>query len=104
MRRTLIFVLCRLIVLSVRASAADPITSPAARYVHLVLALGQHDLDYGDAFYGPAEWKTQAKKEKKSLDAIGAEAAELQQLSVVRNFARIDFAASCFPVQFSALI
>ena len=42
-----------------------------------VLALGQHDPDYVDAFYGPAEWKTQAEKEKKSLDAIGAEAAEL---------------------------
>ena len=49
----------------------------AERYVHLVLALGQHDPDYVDAFYGPAEWKTQAEKEKKSLDAISAEAAEL---------------------------
>jgi hypothetical protein len=51
----------------------------AERYVHLVLALGQHDPDYVDAFYGPAEWKTQAEKEKKSLDAIGAEAAELMK-------------------------
>ena len=44
---------------------------------HLVLALGQHDPDYVDAFYGPPEWKTQAEKEKKSLDAIGTEVAEL---------------------------
>ena len=43
----------------------------AERYAHLVLALGQHDPDYVDAFYGPPEWKTQAEKEKKSLDAIG---------------------------------
>jgi hypothetical protein len=49
----------------------------AERYVHLVLALGQHDPDYVDAFYGPAQWKTQAQKENKSLDAIGAETAEL---------------------------
>jgi len=49
----------------------------AERYAHLVLALGQHDSDYVDAFYGPAEWKTQAEKEKKSLDTIGTEAAEL---------------------------
>ena len=57
----------------------------AERYVHLVLALGQHDPDYVDAFYGPPEWKTQAEKEKKSLDAIGAEAAELlKKLSVER--------------------
>ena len=49
----------------------------AGRYAQLVLALGQHDPDYVDAFCGPTEWKTQAEKEKKSLDAIGAEAAEL---------------------------
>ncbi len=56
--------------------------------MHLVLALGQHDPDYVDAFYGPAEWKTQAEKEKKSLDAIGAEAAELlKKLSVERTAA-----------------
>src|ERR1044071_10144736 len=57
--------------------AADDMNAVAERYAHLVLALGQHDPDYVDAFYGPAEWKTQAEKEKKSLDAIGAEAAEL---------------------------
>jgi hypothetical protein len=58
-------------------SATDAMNAVAERYAHLVLALGQHDPDYVDAFYGPAEWKTQAEKEKKSLDAIGAEAAEL---------------------------
>jgi hypothetical protein len=58
-------------------AATDAVNAVAERYVHLVLALGRHDPDYVDAFYGPAEWKTQAEKEKKSLDAIGAEAAEL---------------------------
>src|SRR5438093_6989229 len=62
------------------ARAADDINAVAERYAHLVLALGQHDPDYVDAFYGPAEWKTQAEKEKKSLDAIGAEAAELSAM------------------------
>src|SRR5437763_14125209 len=57
--------------------SADPMNAVAEKYAHLVLALGQHDPDYVDAFYGPAEWKAQAEKEKKSLDAIGAEAAEL---------------------------
>ena len=33
----------------------------------LVLAMGQHDSDYVDAYYGPPEWK---KQEKKPLDAI----------------------------------
>jgi hypothetical protein len=49
----------------------------AERYVRLVLALGQHDPDYVDAFYGPADWKTEAEQQKKSLEAIGAEAAKL---------------------------
>ena len=77
MRRIFLFVLCGFLMSSGGAQAADGMNAVAERYAHLVLALGQHDPDYVDAFYGPAEWKTQAEKEKKSLDAIGAEAAEL---------------------------
>src|SRR5205814_4806558 len=73
-----LFVICGFLISSgATCAAADAMNAVAERYVHLVLALGQHDPDYVDAFYGPAEWKTQAEKEKKSLDAIGAEAAEL---------------------------
>ena len=28
----------------------------AEQYVRLVLAVGQHDADYVDAYYGPPEW------------------------------------------------
>src|SRR5712671_2120696 len=77
MRILLSFVFCGLVASSGNAYAPDPLNPVAERYAHLVLALGQHDPDYVDAFYGPAEWKTQAEKEKKSLDAVGAEAAEL---------------------------
>ncbi|MBM3771478.1 MAG: hypothetical protein FJW27_09400 [Acidimicrobiia bacterium] len=31
----------------------------AELYVRMVLAVGQHDADYVDAYYGPAEWKTE---------------------------------------------
>src|SRR5262245_43089591 len=73
-----VFVLCGFLMSSGGARAADDAMNPVAeRYAHLVLALGQHDPDYVDAFYGPLEWKRQTEKEKKSLDAIGAEAAEL---------------------------
>src|SRR5262245_51688730 len=75
--KILVFPVCVLVVLSPGVWAADDMNAIAERYAHLVLALGQHDPDYVDAFYGPAEWKTQAEKEKKSLDAIGAEAAAL---------------------------
>ena len=44
------------------ARAADVMNAVAERYVQLVLALGQHDRDYVDAFYGPAEWKTQKRE------------------------------------------
>jgi hypothetical protein len=59
------------------AQAADGMNAIAEQYAHLVLALGQHDRDYVDAFYGPPEWKTQVEKEKKALDVIAADATEL---------------------------
>ena len=39
--------------------------NPAAeRYVKLVLALGEHDADYVDAFYGPPAWRDEVKAAK----------------------------------------
>jgi hypothetical protein len=75
--RIVVFGFCSFIISIFGARAASSIDEIAEEYVHLVLALGQHDPDYVDAFYGPAEWKTQAEKEKKSLDEIGAEAQKL---------------------------
>ena len=49
----------------------------AERYVRLALALGQHDPDYVDAYYGPAEWKTEAEHAKVPLNEIDAAAADL---------------------------
>jgi hypothetical protein len=47
------------------------------RYVKLVLALGQHDADYVDAYYGPPEWRKEAESSKVPLADIGARAAAL---------------------------
>jgi len=49
----------------------------AEAYVKLVLAMGQHDSDYVDAYYGPPEWKN-ASETKKPLDAIALEATQLR--------------------------
>jgi len=49
----------------------------AERYVKLVLAVGQHDPDYVDAFYGPAEWKAEAARQKTPLADIQAAAEHL---------------------------
>lgn len=54
------------------------LNSVAERYARLVLALGQHDADEVDAFYGPPEWKQAAATEKLSLNDVGRAAAELQ--------------------------
>ncbi|MGA9770753.1 MAG: hypothetical protein WBV94_17055 [Blastocatellia bacterium] len=49
----------------------------AQRYVKLVLAVGQHDENYVDAYYGPEAWQAEAKAGKASLDKIKDEAATL---------------------------
>jgi len=52
--------------------------SIAQQYVRVVLALGQHDPDYVDAYYGPPEWKTEAAKTKLDLAVIGQRGAQLR--------------------------
>ena len=49
----------------------------AERYVKLVLAVGSHDKDYVDAFYGPPEWKSEADAAKRPLTGIASEASGL---------------------------
>ena len=48
----------------------------AQQYVRLVLAVGQHDADYVDAYYGPPEWKPTG--DKRPLADIDRDAAALQ--------------------------
>jgi hypothetical protein len=48
----------------------------AQDYVRLVLAMGQHDADYVDAYYGPPEWKPAG--EKRPLGDIDTDAKALQ--------------------------
>ena len=77
------------LVLSVLVSLSGPEITPspppakatsvkeiAEGYVKLVLAMGHHDPDYVDAYYGPQEWK---KPEKKPLDTIAHEATRLRE-------------------------
>ncbi len=73
-------VVAALYVSATAARAPEPPTmnSIAERYVRLVLALGQHDRDYVDAYYGPPEWKTEAAGRKTGLADIAAAAAELR--------------------------
>ena len=49
----------------------------AERYVQLVLAIGQHDASYVDAYYGPPQWQDDAVLAKLSLQQIGDELAAM---------------------------
>jgi hypothetical protein len=50
-----------------------------------VLAVGQHDESYVDAYYGPEAWQAEAKSEKRSLDAIKQDATALIEQLVKLN-------------------
>jgi hypothetical protein len=49
----------------------------AERYVKLVLAVGVHDADYVDAYYGPPEWREAATAARRGIAQLDAEAGEL---------------------------
>jgi hypothetical protein len=53
------------------------LNSLGERYVRLVLAMGQHDADYVDAYYGPPEWKQEADAQKLSIADIRSRAEQL---------------------------
>ncbi|MGI8436147.1 MAG: hypothetical protein ACR2NX_04490 [Chthoniobacterales bacterium] len=82
-RRAFLVLLCLCLSNDFPAAASNarpgsPTNEIAEAYVKLVLALGQHDKNYVDAYYGPPEWKAAVAKEKKPLAAIGEEAKKLQ--------------------------
>ena len=56
-----------------------PLDPLAERYVRLVLALGRHDRDFVDAYYGPPEWRQAAVDRATPLQAIVDEALDLGQ-------------------------
>jgi hypothetical protein len=55
----------------------EALNTAAEQYVRLVLAMGLHDVDYVDAYYGPAIWKADVDAAKKPLDAIDHDASRV---------------------------
>ena len=49
----------------------------AEAYVKLVLAVGEHDPDYVDAYFGPPAWREQVKLHRPSLDDIRSSAEKI---------------------------
>ncbi len=58
-------------------ASAAAMTDLAERYVKLVLAVGVHDADYVDAYYGPPEWRVAAAEQRRGLADLDADAAAL---------------------------
>jgi len=64
-----------LALLTVSHAQDRSMNSLAEQYVRLVLAVGQHDADYVDAYYGPPEWRKEAEARKLPLTEIASRAA-----------------------------
>ena len=51
----------------------------AIQYVKLVLAMGEHDADYVDAYYGPPEWREEVRAAHSSIEDIHQSAIALRE-------------------------
>jgi hypothetical protein len=51
----------------------------AERYVRLVLAMGEHDADYVDSYYGPPGWRDEVRAAHASVETIHASAIALRE-------------------------
>ena len=51
----------------------------AESFVKLVLAVGQHDTDYVDAYFGPEEWQLEARGSALTLDEIRQRAVDARE-------------------------
>jgi len=76
-RRTLSLVLVTALTALSLSAQDSRMNTLGERYVRLVLAMGQHDADYVDAYYGPPEWRKEAEAQKLPLAEITARAAAL---------------------------
>ncbi|WP_116366228.1 hypothetical protein [Parahaliea mediterranea] len=56
----------------------NSVNETAQQYVRLVLAMGEHDEGYVDAYYGPPQWRQQAAEAPPAPAAIAATARQLQ--------------------------
>ena len=75
MKRLCLWAACLVAVTIVHAAEGDSMNPLAERYVKLVLAMGPHDADYVDAYYGPPEWRKEAESSKRTLQTIDSDAA-----------------------------
>ena len=78
MKRAYALAACLAVIVTIHAAENDSMNALAERYVKLVLALGQHDADYVDAYYGPPQWQKDAEGAKRPLVEIDRDAAAVE--------------------------
>lgn len=78
MKKLLAVTLALTLSFSSQVSAHQSMDEIAKDYVFLVLALGEHDGGYVDAYYGPKNWREQVKQNGWSKDKIIKKAQKLQ--------------------------
>lgn len=60
-------------------ASSTSLDTTAEAYVRLVLAIGLHDPDYVDAFFGPPQWREEVKAAGQSIEALITSAQQLLQ-------------------------
>ena len=76
-RCVFLFVLCASCAKQSHVDVEAQMSPIAERYVRLGLSLGEHDANYVDAYFGPDEWRDEAKELALSLEEIAAAADSL---------------------------
>ena len=90
------------------SSTMEVMNQVAEDYVRLALAMGPHDADYVDAYYGPEELKTAGEGEYPDLDSIRSKAEnvleELQTTGVSGEGEMIELRHRFLTLQLQSLI
>lgn len=75
---TVLFALALAACATVAPSPDTALNALAERYVRLSLEIGTHEQGYIDAYYGPADWKTEAEAAPREIDDLQVATAALQ--------------------------
>ncbi|TQV71026.1 hypothetical protein FLL45_22125 [Aliikangiella marina] len=79
MKKTTLFLLLTLLIV-LPCKAESLLDEAAKQYVQLALALGEHDPNYVDAYYGPDAWREHAKQKAIDLKSIVIAAKNVQDV------------------------
>ena len=78
MTRALVALLLLIVAACADAAAESPLNEASQAYVRIALEIGTHEKDYVDAYYGPAEWRTEAEAHPRTVPELKAEAARIR--------------------------